>query len=106
MSTTREEEIIAIKNLRLVLQNTAGQLFFKFLLKEFNVLGSPAPHLAAEQLREEIAYRRYGATIIDYLTKADPLVLGQLMAEIAREKHNEYVSENESVTEDESTEFD
>lgn len=104
-ATTKEEEINAIRNLRLVLNTTAGQTFFGFLLKEFDVLGGPAPYLADEHLREEIAYRRYGATIINYIMKANPLVLGELTAKIAREKHNEYINENEPTDEDESAEF-
>lgn len=99
--SSKPQELDAVKNLRIILNLESGRIFFKHLLREFDVLGTPPAHLSNDELREEIAYRRYGASIIDYLTKADPLVLGQLVAELSREKHNEYVNEDESITQTE-----
>ena len=106
MSSTKEQEYEAVKNLKIILGYESGRIFFRYILREFDVLGSPPPHLSNDEMREEIAFRRYGASFLNLINLADPLVLGQLMADISREKHDEYVNEIEPTTKDGSSDLD
>jgi len=103
--TREEKESVAIKNLRVVLATPAGYQFFLFLLNEYDVLSEIPAGLNPQQMTEEVAMQRAGSFILGYITKADPSVLGHLMAAIAKEKQDEYVSKNPLIK-DESSKHD
>lgn len=102
MATREEKEGTAINNLRLVLDTPAGYQFFLYLLSEYDVLGEIPANLTPQQLVEEVAMQRAGSFIMGYITKANPSVLGHLMAAIAKEKQDEYVSKNPHIKDEPS----
>lgn len=75
-----------LQDLSLVLSTPQGQNLFKYLLKELEFGELPAPAVPQNLRDEYIGFLRAGQLIFEYVSQADNMRAGMILAQIQKEK--------------------
>lgn len=74
-------------DLRAILKTTSGMKVFKYFFKHFGVGELPELGLPNEILLDKLGYLRAGNAMFKLLSEADPIVSGNILANIEKEKN-------------------
>jgi len=83
-----------ILDLSLVLNTPQGQAVFKYMLKELEFGELPAVNIPANLRDEYIGFLRGGQLLFEYLSQADNIKAGLILAQIQKEKMDAAIAQN------------
>ena len=83
-----------ILDLGLVLSTPQGQSVFKYMLKELEFGELPAVNIPPNLRDEYIGFLRAGQLVFEYLSQADNIKAGLILAQIQKEKMDAAIAQN------------
>lgn len=93
-----QEHQNVINSIGIMMSNSHGKRFVKYLLKSFDFGGFPPTGLRGDDLLEYTAFLRAGNSVYKMILEAAPELTGQLVTEMEKERQSENrkISKNES----------
>ena len=82
-------------DIRLLLSNPAGQRFFKYLFKHFQVGELPEMGLDGVLLADTLGFLRAGNSVFKLVAEANTEVAGRLLAENEKDKYDRLRKQSE-----------
>lgn len=76
-----------LEDLRAILATNSGKRFFKYLFKHLEVAEVPPLGLEGNLLMDKLGYLRAGNSIFALAAEADSQIVGQLLAQKEKERH-------------------
>jgi len=83
-----------LMDVRGVLQTSHGQSLFRYLFRHFEVAGLPELGLEGAILHDRLGFLRAGQSIFKLASEANPVLAGQLLAEVEKENYEKLYREN------------
>jgi hypothetical protein len=89
-----QEDKAALSALSVLIKNPDARIVIKYILKSLEVGTLPPQGLSGEILHDYLGFLRAGKSIWEMVSQADHVVAGLILAEIQKEKHDEFIKQN------------